>query len=336
MDAASASAASPISRRTTVTTTAAPPTVTSRLRTETAIFDMSHYGRLIVSGSDAVDLLNRLSTNDLESIEPGQGMSSVLTTNKGRIIDLLHVLCNKGDDLMVLTSPGTQQKVAEWIDFYTFIEDVSVEDVTDKTSERLYIGGRSSELLAEAGYLTSALSTSLDHAQTGDGVAVARADVGELPAYRVIAPADQPVPDFGLSALDEDSFRALRIEQAIAAYPAEMNEGRNPLEANLKPHINFNKGCYIGQEVVARLNTYDRVQRFMCRLEFDDGREVEAGSQIIVDGREVGEVTSAAPSMALAFLRKRFYQDGATVSVESNSETLSAIVRDVRPPEYND
>ena len=75
-----------------MTTTAAPPTLTSRLRTETAAFDMSRYGRLVVSGDDAIDLLNRLSTNDLEQVQPGQGMSSVLTTNKGRIIDLLHVL----------------------------------------------------------------------------------------------------------------------------------------------------------------------------------------------------------------------------------------------------
>ena len=109
-----------------MTTTTAPQSLTSRLQTETFQFDMSHFGRLTVSGSDAIDLLNRLSTNDLEQLAPGQGMSSVLTTNKGRIIDLLHVL-HRDEDLLVLTSPGTQQKVADWIEFYTFIEDVSVE-----------------------------------------------------------------------------------------------------------------------------------------------------------------------------------------------------------------
>lgn len=321
-----------------MTTTAAPPTLTSRLTTEMVTFDMSHYGRLVASGSDAIDLLNRLSTNDLEQLQPGQGMSSVLTTNKGRIIDLLHVL-HRGDDLLILTSPGTQTKVVEWIDFYTFIEDVSVEDITGKTSERLYIGERAAELLSGQGFLPTPLTDDLSHMQTEDGESLAtaiRADIGELPAYRIIAPSEAPLPDFGLSALDEDEFRSLRIEQAIASYPAEMNEDRNPLEANLKPHISFNKGCYIGQEVVARLNTYDRVQRFMCRLEFDDGIAAEPGSQIIVDGNTVGQVTSSAPSMALAFLRKRFYQDGTTVEVESNGATLSAIVRDVRPPEDDD
>ncbi|MXY21722.1 MAG: folate-binding protein YgfZ [Dehalococcoidia bacterium] len=321
-----------------MTTTAAPQSFTSRLLTEIVTFDMTHFGRLTVSGSDAIDLLNRLSTNDLEQLQPGQGISSVLTTNKGRIIDLLHVL-HRGDDLLILTSTGTQTRVVEWIDFYTFIEDVSVEDITGKTSERLYIGEGAAELLSEQGILPTPLTDDLSHMQTEDGesqTTVIRADIGELPAYRIIAPSESPLPDFGLSTLDEDEFRSLRIEQAIASYPAEMNEDRNPLEANLKPHISFNKGCYIGQEVVARLNTYDRVQRFMCRLEFDDGTAAEPGSQIIVDGNTVGEVTSSVPSMALAFLRKRFYQDGATVEVESNGATLSAIVRDVRPPEDDD
>ncbi len=322
-----------------MTTTAAPQSFTSRLQTETARFDMSHFGRLVVSGSDAIDLLNRLSTNDLERLEPGQGMSSVLTTNKGRIIDLLHVLRNQDDGLLVLTSPGTQQKVAEWIDFYTFIEDVSVEDITETTSERLYIGGQAAELLTEAGYMPTNLTPNLSHAHIGDAdsqTSVVRSDIGEIPGYRVIAPADVALPDFNLATLGDEDFKTLRVEQAIAAYPAEMNEDRNPLEANLKPYISFNKGCYIGQEVVARLNTYDRVQRFMCRLELDDGLAVSPGSPIVIDGSAVGEVTTSAPGIALAFLRKRHYEDGAEVTIESDGEMVSALVIDVRPPEEND
>ena len=321
-----------------MTTTAAPQSLTSRLQTETAQFDMSHFGRLVVSGSDAIDLLNRLSTNDLERLETGHGMSSVLTTNKGRIIDLLHVL-HRGDDLLVLTSPGTQQRVAEWIEFYTFIEDVSVNDVSEETLERLYIGERAAGMLAEAGCMPTTLSDNLSHAQVGDGdsqTSVVRSDIGEVSAYRVIVPANAVLPGLDLNSLGENDFEKLRIEQAIAAYPAEMNEDRNPLEANLKPYINFNKGCYIGQEVVARLNTYDRVQRFICRLELDDGLAVTPGSQIVVEGSSVGEVTTSAPGIALAFLRKRHYEDGAEVVIESDGELVSALVRDVRPPEEND
>ena len=321
-----------------MTTTAAQQSLTACLQTENAQFDMSHFGRLAVSGSDAIDLLNRLSTNNLEMLQPGHGMSSVLTTNKGRIIDLLHVL-HRGEDLLVLTSPGTQQKVAEWIDFYTFIEDVSVTDVSANTTERLYIGEQAANLLVEAGYMPTTLDANLTHAHVGDAdsqILVVRSDIGEVPAYRVIAPADSDLPGLHLKTLEDEDFNMLRIEQSVAAYPAEMNEDRNPLEANLKPYINFNKGCYIGQEVVARLNTYDRVQRFMCRLELDDGLAVTPGSQIVIEGSSVGEVTTSAPGIALAFLRKRHYEDGAEVAIESDGNLVSALVRDVRPPEDND
>ena len=115
-----------------------------------------------------------------------------------------------------------------------------------------------------------------------------------------------------------------------------MNEDRNPLESLLKPHISFNKGCYIGQEVVARLNTYDRVQRFLCQLLVDDGSTVEAGAAVVVDGSEVGEVTTSSPGLALAYLRKRFYEDGLRVEVRGGDGVANATVRDIRPPEYND
>ena len=91
-----------------------------------AAADRCYVGRLKIAGADALDLLNRLSTNDLLSItEAGQGASTVLTTNKGRIVDLL-TLVRLDDHLLALTGPGNQQKVAEWIDFYTFGEDVTV------------------------------------------------------------------------------------------------------------------------------------------------------------------------------------------------------------------
>ena len=294
---------------------------------------MSHFGALEVSGEDALDLLNRLSTNDLEKLEPGRGMGTTLTTNKGRVIDLLRVL-HLGESLLVLTSPQTQQRVAEWIDFYTFVEDVSVEDVSERTGQTLVVGSGAAEALAEAGFPAESLTEYLDHVAAG-GARAARVDFGRLPAYLIVAPRDA-MPEIGLDSLGGDDLERLRVEQAVPAYPAELNEDRNPLEANLKPYISFNKGCYIGQEVVARLNTYDRVQRFLCRLDVADGAEVSPGDALMVDGSEVGEVTTAAPGIALGYLRKRHYEDGAEVDIASGGGMVRAVVRDVRPPEDGD
>ncbi len=306
-----------------------------RLSTGTAMFDVSNYGRLSVRGDDALDLLNRLSTNDLELMRPGGGMETVLTTNKGRIIDLLRIL-HMGDHLLMLTSPGTQDRVVEWIDFYTFAEDITVTDIAPDTSHFLFVGDAAGDALSEAGFGAWGLTTPLSHtaSETGDGVIViVRTESGSLPAWEVIVPRGQDIPSDGIEKPGTSALEMLRIEQGIPAFPSELNESHNPLEANLKPHISFNKGCYIGQEVVARLNTYDRVQRFLCRLVVEDTITLEPGSALTVDGDSAGEVTSSIPGFALAYLRKRFYEEGATVQVQHATGSVPATVSDLRPPE---
>ena len=306
-----------------------------RLSTGTAMFDVSNYGRLSVRGDDALDLLNRLSTNDLELMRPGGGMETVLTTNKGRIIDLLRIL-HMGDHLLMLTSPGTQDRVVEWIDFYTFAEDITVTDIAPDTSHFLFVGDAAGDALSEAGFGAWGLTTPLSHtaSEIGDGVIViVRTESGSLPAWEVIVPRGQDIPSDGIEKPGTSALEMLRIEQGIPAFPSELNESHNPLEANLKPHISFNKGCYIGQEVVARLNTYDRVQRFLCRLVVEDTITLEPGSALTVDGDSAGEVTSSIPGFALAYLRKRFYEEGATVQVQHATGSVPATVSDLRPPE---
>ena len=98
-----------------------------------AVYDASYTGRLKATGEDGLDLLNRLSTNKVIDLQPGQGAPTILTTDRGRILDLIIVL-NLGDHLLLLTSPGTQQQVIEWLDKYTIMEDLTVEDISESTA----------------------------------------------------------------------------------------------------------------------------------------------------------------------------------------------------------
>ena len=308
------------------------------LASEAAVFDASRYGgRLRMSGEDAIDLLDRLTTNALKEMRPGEGMATVLTTNKGRIIDLLRVL-HRGDELLILTSAGTQERVMEWIDFYTFAEDVAVEDATARTAHRIAVGGGAADAARAAFPNVGDLPSRLSHAADGDALII-RADMGErdrhglnepLPAYEIITPLDAPIRLIPAArTLSEDDMKALKIELGIPSYPNELNEDRNPLEANLKPYINFNKGCYIGQEVVARLNTYGRVRRFLFRLGVDGDVPLEEDSSLTameltdemleLDAKgleyddpehyDAGFVTSSTRGMALAYLTKRFAEN---------------------------
>ena len=321
----------------------------SGLASEAAVYDASRRGRLRVSGEDAIDLLDRLTTNALSDLRPGEGAATVLTTNKGRIIDLLRVL-HRGDELLILTSEGTQERVIEWVDFYTFAEDVSVEDVTARTAHRVVIGGGAADAVRAAFPDIGDSQSPLSHAAGDGGAAIIRADMGEgdysyrqeapLPAYEIITPLDADIPIPASRTLSEADMKALRIALGIPSYPNELNEDRNPLEANLKPHVNFNKGCYIGQEVVARLNTYGRVQRFLFRLDVEGGAALAEGSALrsAEGGEDVGFATSSTPGMALAYLRKRFWENGGGALVGAvggeNGGGASAEADDIRPLAY--
>lgn len=309
--------------------------LSAKLRSRAVTFDVSDFGRLKVTGEDAIDLLDRLSTNDFKLLEPGGGIGTILTTNKGRIIDLLRIL-QREDDLLMITSPGTATRIVEWIEFYTFVEDIEVEDVTAGTCQWLIVGEGAEDAIADAGFDTNGLNDFLSHTTTNDHLTIVRTMLGEFPAFELIVPTGGGAPSLGVEELGRSELAQLRVEQGVPAYPHEMNEDRNPLESLLKPHISFNKGCYIGQEVVARLNTYDRVQRFLCQLLVDNDDTVEAGAAVLVDGDQAGEITTSAPGLALAYLRKRFYEDGLRVEVSGSGGVTGATVRDIKPPEYND
>ena len=99
-------------------------------------------------GPDALDLLNRMSTNQVLSLEPGQGAPTILTTDRGRILDLIGVV-NFGEYALLLTSPGEQQRVIHWLDKYTIMEDMTVEDLTPETTMLTVLGPNSTVRLGQ-------------------------------------------------------------------------------------------------------------------------------------------------------------------------------------------
>ena len=125
-----------------------PVTEYDSIRHGLVVMDRSYVGRLWVTGKDALDLLNRLSTNKLDDLFPGSGRASILTNNKGRIIDLLYVF-SVDDYLLIITSPQTPNEIAEWIELYTFLEEISLEDITDKFAMFSVLGPQAAEFIHE-------------------------------------------------------------------------------------------------------------------------------------------------------------------------------------------
>ncbi len=292
------------------------------------------FGRLRCTGEDALDLLNRLSTNSLMDLPAGSGAHTVLTSNKGRIIDVIFVL-RRADHLLLLTGGGNETTVAEWIDFYTIIEDTEVEDVTPVTASVSLMGPGAAGLLASlAGPDTTPAQNEHAADVVIDGVKAAaiRRDMGSIPAFDLIAssedtqPLQEAVTEAGACPAGRGALELARIEQGAPAFGAELDEAYNPLEAGLQHMVSYTKGCYIGQEVIARLTTYDKVQKRLARLAWPSDAEIDAGAKLMLDGRQAGVVTSAIrdPStgtgLGLGYIRKALSKAGTHLTSDAGTQ----------------
>ena len=308
------------------------------------LVDRSYVGRLQVTGADRLDLLNRLSTNNLEELSVGRGTGTVLTSSKGRIIDLLLVLMQQ-DGLLVFTGPENRQKVTEWIDFYTFAEDIEVQDVTEETAMLALIGPEAAHLLGDLiGPGVSSLSRYefMSANLSGVDVSAIRTDFAGLPGYDLIIKASQAEQvwtelvekgrDYGLSPVGMQTLEAIRVEQGIPESGKELDEKVNPLEANLLELISFNKGCYIGQEVVTRLDTYKKVQKYLMGLSWESESDPVPNAELTLEGKKIGWTTSAVRSprlnkwIGLGYVRKLQAEPGVQLEMASPEGAISAVV----------
>ena len=322
-----------------------------------ALHDNSYTGRLKASGDDALDLLNRLSTNLVVNLSSGRGAPTILTTDRGRIIDLLGVV-NTGEYTLLLTSPDSQQRVIDWLDKYTIMEDLTVTDLTPETALLTVCGPQSEAALnsvlqfeppgqegADGADLASLQPYSGLSATVGGNdtdtdthpVMLIRRPLGELPAFDLImTPQAAPVvwqrlAAAGVTPIGQEAYEAVQVRHAVPRYGRELGDAFNPLEAGLIGSVDFAKGCYIGQEVIARLDTYEKVQRYLVRLRFSAGAVVSEGAVLEQEGRNVGQVTSLSviPTtgelLGLGYIRTAAAQSGAQLTLSAPAQGSAEI-----------
>jgi len=308
------------------------------------LFDMSSRGRFQLSGKDALEWLNSLITNDMKALRPGTGMRAVLSTPKGRVIDDLVVLL-AADLLLVGTDASTRDKVRDWFARYIIREDVQVSDVTSSTAELWLrgpqvarvieaLGGPDPETLAAWSHCRVAVGqAAVMFVKTMDALGlgfnfILRAE--DAPAVRAeILAAGGPL---GLRAAGPGTYETLRLEAGLPAVAKELSEEVNPLEAGLWSSVSFKKGCYVGQEVVARLNTYHKVTRQIAGFVLGESAPLDATGRVLADGKEVGRVTSSGWSpklgraIALGYLKSTHAEPGRQVVIETSAHPLPAEV----------
>ncbi|MDQ7028539.1 MAG: folate-binding protein [Ardenticatenia bacterium] len=318
-----------------------------------ALFDMSHWGRLHVGGQDRLRFLHNMTTAAFEGAGPGEVIEAVVLTAKARMIDLVTAVV-VGEHVGLITSPERRHVLPNWFRrFIFFNDDVHVTDVSEQSCLFILVGPQSDKVL------DTLLSNELPETGrcvmgrvNGEPVLVAAGSGLGTPGYRLLVPAgaDAKVVWASLVAAgarhdlvvgDGEVWEQLRVWHGRPAADHEITEEYNPLEAGLWHAIRFDKGCYIGQEVVARLDTYRKIKQHLMRVDLE--QMVPPGGDLMVAGQPVGRLTSAVETplgpFGLAYIRREAAQPGVEVLVRAGDLTTSGqlsdpqFVRRERPPE---
>lgn len=298
-----------------------------------AIADRSHWGRIAVGDSDRLRFLHNQSTHDFQSLKPGGGCETVFVTSTARTLDLVTAYVTD-ETVLLITSPGHQQRLIEFMDRYIFFADkVTLKDRTSDTALFSLMGLQSEELLKSLGVMPASNVTHTHKTVEVDGISVQVA-VGnglELPGYNLIVAADQAadlwqrLTDAGAVPMGDQIWQQLRIVQGRPLPGHELTEDYNPLEAGLWHTLSFEKGCYIGQETIARLNTYQGVKLQLWGVELSAIAPEQ--SSIWHDDKKIGLLTSVSETPAgirgLAYIRTKAGGVGLTVHVGETAESTT-------------
>jgi len=325
----------------------------SAARGHAAFFDISHFAKLRVIGKDSLDLLNRISTNDLAGMTPGMGKQTFLVTEKGKVVDLCTVSVQQ-ESVRLRASPTNSGNVKKWIEKFIIAEDVKVEDVTDSLSMLFVAGPSASLFLKQLCHSSHRTLLDLEKMPTNNfirtflgsfEVSLSKARLAINTGYVILVHRDDAESVWNLFLENSrargvlpaglETFEILRIEAGTPLYPDELNENVNPLEVGNLEAISFNKGCYVGQEVVARLQTYDKVRRrlvgLMAESKLPSGSKVYAGAQSAAGNEsEIGVVTSSVRSpglgkeIALAYISMQQVSPGSKYSVRAGAKNIEA------------
>lgn len=266
-----------------------------------AVQDRRDAGLIVLTGGDRVDFLQRMTTANVAALRPGQAALAVLTSPVARIEFVFTILC-RDDDLWLLPAPGQVDPLAARLRSQIFFMDkVKVEDAGATLARRRLVGPQAAAVLQSAGMD----APTADDSFGADGsVTVLRQERYDLPGFEIIVPAEEAddllarLRQAGVVLIeDAESYETRRVELGRPAVGAELTDDYNPLEAGLAWAVADNKGCYTGQEIIARQITYDKVTKSLVGLRSDTPLAV--GAALSADGRSVGQVTSSVYSPAL-------------------------------------
>ena len=298
-----------------------------QLREECGLVDRSDRGKLVVSGEEAAEYLQGQLTNDVEALAPGEGQYAALLDRKGHMQADMRVLRTSAEEIWIDTEPEALEAARRHLEMYKIGREVAIVDLTGERAILSLLGPRSVEIAG-----TAALPEDANEATDVAGVACLAVGTGD--GVDLIAKSSDAsglrdaLIRAGAVEVSAEAAELLRIEAGTPRFGAEMSAETMPAEAGIVERaVSFTKGCYIGQEPVARLHYKGRPNRSLRGLELS--APVAAGASLKLGEKEVGRVGSARVSpargpIALAIVRREA-EPGAELAVGEDGVTARVV-----------
>ena len=303
------------------------------VRAASGLFDFSFRAKFRMKGRDHARLLQRLVSNDIKKLSPGQGAYATLLTTQGHILVDLRLYCAE-DSFLIDTDADLREKAMQSLRRYIIADQVEIEPLD--LYGLAFQGPRARPLLEKTLHIDLPPMQEFDHLASnyaGFPIRVVCASstgeegyevwVGAGGMEAVWGAACGQAPTYDMLSCGCEALESLRIEVGIPRYGQELGEDVIPLEAGLWNALSFNKGCYVGQEIVERARSRGHVNWKLTGLIVNAAEGPRPGEKLVAGGKEVGEVTSSCVSptlgktIALAYVRREVSEPGTPLAFVS-------------------
>jgi folate-binding protein YgfZ len=290
------------------------------LRENAAVIDVSDRGKILLYGEDRARLLHALTTNHIQQLTPGQACYAFFLNAQGKILSDAIILCYP-EYFLVGVEPGLRETIYQHLDHYIIADDVTLEDATEKRGALSIEGPKAREAIARLGAPTP--EERFAHTEW-EGRTVFRVSFTGLPGYRIILPREEVpamIEKLAIESADEEAANVVRIEHGKPRYGYDIFPTTLPMETQQSQAVHFNKGCYLGQEVVERVRSRGHLNRLLVGVVIDSTAAPEPKSELLAGEEPVGKMASSAFSpgkgkiVGMAYIRVPHTEPGTRLTV---------------------
>ena len=302
------------------------------LRSGAAWLDLSPRGKIKASGEDRARLLHAMTTNHIQQLTPGSGCYAYFLTAQGRVLADVNILA-RPDHFLLDTEPEAREKVFKHLDSFIIADDVTIEDLTASLATIAIEGLRAAAILEKLGAPLPARD--YDNVEWQSSLVVRTSHTGG-PGFFVITPTAErtalieQLEAAGAVAASPEAFRIIRIKNGRPRFGEDITERFIGPETNQARAMNYQKGCYLGQEIVERVRSRGQVNRILVSIQIEGAEPPEAGTKLQLGSVVAGEITSVAYSPALnklvglAYVRVEHANPGEELSLDDRRAMVAA------------